>query len=969
MPKSERDRRLQEICSAALKRDASLRNDFLREACGDDAVLRNEAKSLLEYARKLDGFLETPALQKAAFAALVGVGGSLVGQTLGPYTVLSLLGAGGMGKVYAARDTRLGRLVALKTLHPDMAADPERKGRLLLEAQAASALNDPRIVVLHDVGAADGIDFLVMEYVEGQTLDALMASGGIDVQQTLAYAVAVAGAVATAHKAGIIHRDLKPGNIMITSAGAVKVLDFGLAKLTEAPQARAVEGAGSLMSMAGLIMGTAAYMSPEQAQGQRVDARSDIFSFGVVLYEMLAGQRPFQGSDRTSTLAAIVRQEPKQLGDLNPKIPAELGRVVLRCLRKDPSERFQDLADVQAALEGLQQAKSAATRSRWIGSAALVAILIAGVETYQWMRNRSERGAARNLPERQLTDNTPENRLWAAAISPDGKYLAYHDRIGLFLRSLDFGESRPVRKPPELLYKPVSTLQWSPDGGKLLADPWTQAIWAFPLRPAIWAFPVHGEEPPRTIYPLGLDPVIAPDGKSIAFISSSRQELWVGGINGESPRKLADRGEKDSFFHPAWSPDGRWIAYWNIKGWPRTITIEVRPASGGGPAKTLVPGSKLPTTVWTGSGSMVWSPDWRLIFALNEASEGIDADFDNDGIWDIRVEPTQCEPRSKPERLTPLLGWFLRNMTITADGKRLAFLKARSQWDVWVSDLEKGGTRMGAPHRLTFDVRGSFLYGWTLDSHAILYGSRLNGKTEIFRHPLTFGGAPPEVFVARSEGVCCATPTPDGLWLLYVEGVRGAPALRRLMRQPVSGGPPEMVLERSAAEGVDFNCPEAPGHPCVLQQKQGQEMVFYAFDPVGGKGERIGQFEIQGSPSIGWGLSRDGSRLGVVASGQLRISVLTLADRAWHDIEVPSSWGWLTEAVGPAAGLADLTVIAASTNYFDFLNVSPTGKLDHLFREDWSEPQPSNPQVSPDGKHLAFKTWTLDSNAWMIENF
>ena len=851
MPESERDRKLQEICSAALQRDASMRTDFIREACGDDAILRHEAESLLGYAQKLDGFLETPALRKVAPVSGVGAGGSLVGHTLGPYAVVSILGAGGMGEVYAARDTRLGRQVALKTLHPDMAANPERKGRLLLEAQAASALNDPRIVVLHDVGTADGIDFLVMEYVEGETLDKLIVRGELEIQQTLAYAVAVAGAVATAHKAGIIHRDLKPGNIMITDEGAVKVLDFGLAKLTEPPQAGAGERAGNLMSMAGLIMGTAAYMSPEQAQGQSVDARSDIFSFGVVLYEMLAGQRPFQGSDRTSTLAAVVRGEPKPLTRFNAAIPAGLERVVLRCLRKDPNERFQHMADVKAALEarearihsgrryefqhmadvkaaleGLQQARAAARRRRWIGIAALIAILIAGLATYQWTRSHSQRGAARSLPERQLTANTPENRVWAAAISPDGKYLAYHDRIGLFLRSLDSGESSPVRKPPELLYKAVWTLQWSPDGGKLLADTWTQAIWVFPVR---------GDEKPHMIYPVGQEPVIAPDGKSIAFISATRQELWVGGIGGESPRRLAVAAEKDSLFHPAWSPDGRWIAYWNAKGWPRSITIEARPARGG-PARILVPGSNLPTTIWTGSGSTVWSPDWRLIFALNEASEGMDADFDNDGIWDLRVEPGKCEPRGKPERLTPKLGWFLRNMTITADGKRLAFLKVRDQWHIWVGDLEKGGSRMAAPHRLTFDMRGCFLQGWTLDSQAILYGSKRNGKTEIFRHPFTFLGALPEVLVARSEGVGSATPTPDGLWLLYVEGVDGAPALRRLMRQRVAGGPPEMVLERSAAQGIDFNCPETPGHPCILQEKEGQELVFYAFDPVRGKG-------------------------------------------------------------------------------------------------------------------------------------
>ena len=385
MPGSERDRELQEICSAALRRDASLRADFLRQACGDDATLRHEAESLLGYAQKLDGFLEMPALQKVPLGAAVGGGGSLVGQTLGPYAVVSLLGAGGMGEVYAARDTRLGRLVALKTLHPDVAADPERKRRLLLEAQAASALNDPRIVALYDVGSADGINFLVMEYVQGQTLDRLIPSGGMEIRQALAYAMEIATGLGKAHEAGIVHRDLKPGNVMISDRGALKVLHFGLAKLTEAPQLSAPAEVGGLVSIAGLILGTAAYMSPEQAKGQALDTRSDIFSSGVVLYEMLTGQRPFQGSDRTSTLAAIVRQEPKALTEVNPDLPAKLEQIVKRALEKDRDRRYQSATEILADLKAAPRKLRSRRRSRLTTLAALTAVALVLVAAAAWL--------------------------------------------------------------------------------------------------------------------------------------------------------------------------------------------------------------------------------------------------------------------------------------------------------------------------------------------------------------------------------------------------------------------------------------------------------------------------------------------------------------------------------------------------------------------------------------------------------
>ena len=280
-----------------------------------------------------------------------------IGQTISHYRILEKLGGGGMGVVYKAEDTRLGRTVALKVLPPERVADLNRKRRFIQEARAASALNHPNIITIYDIDEVEGVHFIAMEYVDGKTLDRLIAHHGLPVEKALAYAVEMAAALAKAHSAGIVHRDLKPTNIMVTEDGLVKVLDFGLAKLTEAAPVGDVETVATAgpRTEEGIILGTVGYMSPEQAEGKPVDARSDIFSFGSVVYEMLAGRRAFQGETNVSTIAAILREEPKPLSQAAQNLPREVERIVKRCLRKDREHRFQTMADLKVALEELKE--------------------------------------------------------------------------------------------------------------------------------------------------------------------------------------------------------------------------------------------------------------------------------------------------------------------------------------------------------------------------------------------------------------------------------------------------------------------------------------------------------------------------------------------------------------------------------------------------------------------------------------
>ena len=286
----------------------------------------------------------------------------IVGQTVSHYAFLEKLGAGGMGEIYKARDSRLNRIVAVKVFAPGRTRDSERRRRFIQEAQAASALNHPNIITIHDILSESDTQYMVMEHVSGQTLHALVAAGRLPVAQALQISNQMANALAAAHAAGIIHRDLKPANVMVTGSGLVKILDFGLAKLTDPTGGRpAGEGTedqvtvtAAPLTVEGSIMGTVNYMSPEQAEGLKVDRRSDIFSFGAVLYEMVTGQRAFDGDSGISTLSAVLRDEVKPIREIAPEVPTELDDLIAQCLRKNPDDRWQSMADVATALSSLR---------------------------------------------------------------------------------------------------------------------------------------------------------------------------------------------------------------------------------------------------------------------------------------------------------------------------------------------------------------------------------------------------------------------------------------------------------------------------------------------------------------------------------------------------------------------------------------------------------------------------------------
>jgi serine/threonine protein kinase len=482
----ERWQRVVRLYESALERDPAAREEFLMEAAGGDEALRREVESLLAQ-EATPVVIDRPVLEAAAVVLEGGV--SLEpGRQLGPYRIERPIGAGGMGDVYQARDTRLNRTVAVKVLSHALADDPQLRARFEREAKAVAALAHPNICTLHDVGHQDSIDFLVLEYLEGETLAARLERGPLPFDQALLCAIEIAGALDAAHRCGIVHRDLKPANVFLVRGSSksappvAKLLDFGLAR----PAAPAVLGMGAAtadgtpatLTAPGTIIGTVQYMAPEQVEGRETDARTDIFAFGTVVYEMVTGKKAFEGKSEASLIGAIMQADPPALSASQPLTPPLLDRIVKKCLAKEPGERWQSASDIRSELQWVADAGAstalagaiAPVRRRRETIAWTLAGLLAGAGLLLGLRWRTAGAPVDDRPAARLTVPSPANWSLASArppnrlaISPDGRRLAFvaenskRERM-LWIHQLDSGIAQPLANTEN-----ASSPFWSPD--------------------------------------------------------------------------------------------------------------------------------------------------------------------------------------------------------------------------------------------------------------------------------------------------------------------------------------------------------------------------------------------------------------------------------------------------------------------------------------------------------------------------
>lgn len=665
--------RIEEIYHAALEIALAERDEFLKSACGDDEELRHEVESLIFNYESAGDFIESPPEDIAADFFANRAHENLVGKEFSHYRILSQLGMGGMGEVYLAEDTKLVRKIAIKLLPPQFSQDFERRLRFEQEARAISALNHPNIITIHGIEQTEEWSFIATEFIEGQTLREKIAQEKLSWQQTVEIGIQIANALESAHSVELIHRDIKPANIMIRGDGIVKVLDFGLAKLVRSGGEREWGRKGetepnpnispqlpisdSQLTKADAVMGTINYMSPEQALGQQVDERTDIFSFGVVLYEMLSGERPFDGASNADIYEATIKKNPRDVKELNSEIPSALSKAVKRALEKNPEDRYQTVSELRAELEKINETASLSQSHSIVNSLKFIApivvlILISAVIYFAYFRNPFE-SEIKFSNYTQLTSQKGEEIF--PNLSPDGKSILYSRRDGgnwdIYLKKI--GEEKGINLTANSLSDDFQAA-FSPDGKQI-------AFHSERDGGGIFLMDTAGGNV-RKVSDFGFLPGWSPNGQEIAFTKTTffspvENFNWGGGMwilnvrTGEKREIL-----QGDVFQPSWSPNGETITFWSVEeGGVRKI-------------KTISPNGDRVSDVTTDNAlnwNPVWSPDGKTLYFASDRGGSMN-------FWRIAIDQKNGKTQGNPEPFTtPSI--YSGNLTFASDSKTFAF--------------------------------------------------------------------------------------------------------------------------------------------------------------------------------------------------------------------------------------------------------------------------------------------------------
>lgn len=726
---------------------------------------------------------------------------------LGPYEIVALLGAGGMGEVFRARDPRIGREVAIKLLPDGWTTDADRLRRFELESRAAGSINHPNLVTIYDVGTDKGSPYIVMELLDGDTLrdkigegDGSDAGPRIPVRKSVDYAVQLANGLAAAHEKRIVHRDLKPENVFVTRDGRVKILDFGLAKLRAPGDSASIAGQTETQQRGtspGTVIGTAGYMSPEQVRGQETDHRTDIFSFGAILYEMLAGRRAFRGNSAADTMSAILREDPPDISGTQPALPPILGHIVRHCLEKNPEERFQSARDLAFDLQtasGIsspsEQAHARQSRAKktWVWIAAALVLAVGALIALRSVTRRVPPAAIST----RVTQLTFQSGVEAyPSIAPDGKNFVFasktagHDDI--YLQRIDGHNAINLTKD-----SPADDLQpaFSADGSSI-------AFRSERDGGGIFVMGATGESV-RRISNFGFNPSWSPDGKeivcsteSVVFAPQSRatnSEIWIIDVASGAKRLLTRefRGAQ-----PVWAPHGKRIAFWgiDITAQRDLYTIDAK----GGKAKPVL---KDPPQDW----NPIWSPDGKHLYFGSDRGGTMN-------LWRIAIDESAGERRGQPEQI-PLPARFAAHFSISQDGQKIvysalemasairrqtlgdpgsistvvsgsilifsfdlspdgkwvAFSNSGLQEDLYVASIEGGELR-----QITNDPYRDRAPSWTPDGRQLLfYSNRADQRYEIWRINIDGSGLT-RVTEKVAESQWFPRMSPDGTQIITVD--------------------------------------------------------------------------------------------------------------------------------------------------------------------------------------------------------
>jgi len=896
---ARRWQQVDKLFHAALALDLADRDAFLDHACKGDEAIRREVESLINSHDKAGSFISSPAVEANPSLIAGDPADSMLQKQIGPYRILSQIGAGGMGEVFLAQDTRLGRKVALKLLPDYFTRDEQRVRRFQQEARAASALNHPNLITIHDIGEADGRHYIATEFVEGETLRQRMASRKFSLNEALDVAVQIASALAVAHQSGIVHRDIKPENIMLRMDGIAKVLDFGLAKLTERQAAMSSTDAPTIAKVdtdPGTVMGTAHYMSPEQARGQAVDERTDIFSFGVVTYEMLAGRPPFEGETPSDVIAAILKTEPAPLTHYLPEAPAELQWIVSKALRKDREERYQTskemLGDLRELREKIQiQAKlepgaSAAAKNQAVetsdaavrrtssaeyivseikrhkrGAAiALVVIVIAIVGgLFTLSKLIGQRPAAPSQPIK-IVKLTSTGKAARAAISPDGKYVAHvmedAGQQSIWVRHIATGSNVQIVPPAEIGDQFRGTrLTFSPDGSYVYYYRGAKNDGSG----AIYQVPVLGGTSKRLLVGVGFAFTGSSDGKRLAFVrpslDGSERTLVVANSDGTDEQIVTSFKFPQLALPLVWFPDGRAvICVTTSSGAPLdNRLIEVRVADG----KVL----PIPTPDWPSINSGAWLSDGKgLILSATDRESNLSQ------IWHLSY------PGGESRKITNDLNSY-SGVSLAADSSALVTVQSEQVFNIWIAppgDSSRARPITSGKHlvsssswtpdgkilyttaatasgnqtiwimapdgsgqkQLTDDAFTSFAPAVSPDGRHIVFISHRSGFSQLWRMD-NDGGNQKRL---TDDAALAPQVSPDGQWVIYSPN---GPDRSVIWKVPIDGGEPAPLIKDKGIRPNAAVSPDGKLIACNYQEQLGAPLKIAVFSFEGGPPAKI----------------------------------------------------------------------------------------------------------------------------------